>query len=238
MNLFYTELKDEYCEEICVLITVYCMEWGNADIDKVISYARYISTSRLRKVERYRTHGDKVRLILAELLLRYALFKNNKVFREPLYDGYGKPYIKDIYFSISHSEKMVAVAYGQNDVGVDIEIKQTDIEHLDYIFSTSERDYIYNGPDNMKEERFIRMWTLKESYLKMLGIGFLKDPALYSIQIDGQVFRCKAKNSVDDIDLVSIDLENDYFMGICSRDSKVSLEYVTFRELETMYGRL
>lgn len=83
----------------------------------------------------------------------------------------GKPVFKGlpIHFNISHCKGMVACALAPCPVGVDVESGRLVTEALiKKVCATWEKDYI-RGQE--QEERFLRIWTLKESYLKMTGEG-------------------------------------------------------------------
>ncbi len=97
----------------------------------------------------------------------------------------GKPYVKDrtdFYFNISHSGDMVAVAYGNAPVGIDIEhirCRESDLKVAkrcfapeEYTFITNEKfDVDMDGISRSVEERFFMVWTMKEAYLKYKGTG-------------------------------------------------------------------
>lgn len=92
----------------------------------------------------------------------------------------GKPYIlnKDLFFNISYTDSMYAIGLSDNEIGVDIEkirngFKESIIAKR--VFSNGERKYIKEG-DSRK--RFFEIWTMREAYVKYLGVG-----------IDGGFFR-------------------------------------------------
>ena len=83
---------------------------------------------------------------------------------------HGKPYFEEsgIYFNISHTESLQAVAIGTSEVGVDIEkIRPVNLQ-VAKRFSKEEYDYI-KAKDST--ERFFEIWTKKEAYLKYKGTG-------------------------------------------------------------------
>ena len=90
---------------------------------------------------------------------------------------YGKLYLKEnpIYFNISHTKNAYAIAVASQEVGIDIEIKRKYNEMslkkmIDKCIAKEE--VVLNGND------FIKNWTVKESFLKLLGTGIntsLKD---------------------------------------------------------------
>jgi 4'-phosphopantetheinyl transferase len=94
---------------------------------------------------------------------------------------YGKPAISDqngryrVKFNLAHTDGLVTLAITpEQDIGVDVEhtdrsISVSDI--ADRYFSEQERSELSHLPDNRKSERFFELWTLKESYIKALGMG-------------------------------------------------------------------
>lgn len=86
---------------------------------------------------------------------------------------YGKPYFPDfdrIYFNISHSAGMAVCALAGTEIGVDIDhVRKVREGMYSRVLSESERKWIAGQPD--REEAFIRLWTLKESYIKATGEG-------------------------------------------------------------------
>ena len=92
---------------------------------------------------------------------------------------------KDPCFNVSHSQ--IAFLLGFNPVGsigVDIE-KLNGSEDLpaliNYAFSSAEINY-YN--EQQSQERFTEIWTLKEAFLKVVGVGLVDK--LSSITVTGK----------------------------------------------------
>lgn len=86
--------------------------------------------------------------------------------------AHGKPYLEDnpFYFSISHCKGLVIVAVGDFEVGADCEkIRPHDLRVLERVANEDEKQRIMASSDTERE--FFRLWTMKEAYVKMLGIG-------------------------------------------------------------------
>lgn len=98
----------------------------------------------------------------------------------------GKPECNGIYFNLSHSLDMVLCAVSENPVGCDIE-KVTDapMEIARRVFCEKERGYI-DAAQSVEERnhRFFRLWTMKESYMKMTGEGMSLSPERIEIALD------------------------------------------------------
>lgn len=105
---------------------------------------------------------------------------------------YGKPYWAgegDVFFNISNTKGMVACVVSDVEVGIDTEkIKEARISVLRRCCAPEEISYILKeSRDALIQERFFQIWTLKESYIKMIGEGlhFPLKQAVFSIGEEG-----------------------------------------------------
>lgn len=98
----------------------------------------------------------------------------------------GKPFFlnaPDIHFNISHSSSKVAVALSDREVGCDIEeVAEIDLAVAERFFSPAEYEAIMQkeGSD-VRLKEFFRYWTLKESYMKAIGMGMSLPPNSFSL---------------------------------------------------------
>ena len=126
---------------------------------------------RRTRAERCRRMEDGLRCLAAEALLRRALpgADLSRLAREP---G-GKPCLPGVCFNLSHSGPWVALALGQSTLGVDVETPRPGrkVEALTRrYFSLREQAFVL-APETGREDRFLQVWTGKESWLKYLGTG-------------------------------------------------------------------
>jgi phosphopantetheinyl transferase len=139
--------------------------------------------ARIRKILSYRFAGDRKRSYAAGLLLEAALGKEaaSRV-RESVS---GKPFIDGgPHFSISHSGDWAVIAVCDSPVGFDIEAvaPARDVAGIARrAFHPSERCAAALGGLDM----FYRIWTAKESYMKMLGRGITGMPD-FCVRLDGR----------------------------------------------------
>lgn len=140
---------------------------------------------------------------------------NNYNEKDLYYNKYGKPYIKDVFFNISHSFGYMIVATSDSEIGVDIEkVRDVRDELIDFIATKKEREYIYEDIQN-KEKRAFEIYTLKEAYFKMLGTG-LQDFKSVEFIINDCSTICSDKN-------VNASLHYDidgYVFAICEKVSQ------------------
>lgn len=124
--------------------------------------------------QHYRQEIDRKNSIVTYLMLQYALKECFGIiaFRMKLGE-YGKPYLPEhphIHFNISHCKEGCAVAVADKSVGVDIqEIRPFSWSIAKRVCSKSELDLLKKSAD--RERSFTKMWTIKESYIKMIGKG-------------------------------------------------------------------
>lgn len=102
---------------------------------------------------------------------------------------FGKPYYginPNLNFNISHCKDGVAVVLSDREVGVDVEsMRRVSGGAVRKCCSREEALYVFGKKEDDKQdfktllqkeeaERFLRLWTLKESYVKMTGEGLQK----------------------------------------------------------------
>ncbi len=89
------------------------------------------------------------------------------------FNKYGKPYFEgrsDIHFNISHSGGYAAAAVCDHPVGVDVQVVRSVSPRLaEKVCDACERKYIERSAE--PNRAFIRLWALKESYVKAIGMG-------------------------------------------------------------------
>lgn len=199
-----------------------------------------VSLERLKKTARYVHLKDKRLSIGAELLLKYSLNQigiYNPVFN---HDQHGKPFLENhpqVHFNLSHSEDYVACAVSDSPVGVDIEhIHDAELDIARHYFFGSEYHYIQNSAN--KERAFFQFWVLKESYMKMTGLGFRLALDEFSIDIQnsspdkGTGIRVKTSNEITGkLELADKQPEfgvwsvagDEYMLAVCS-ESRIKQE--------------
>lgn len=148
----------------------YC-DVSNLNLD--VAY-NLVSDSRKNKIDVYRFDKDKKLSSGVYILLKYLLDLENIENPTFMTSEYGKGYISnydDIYFNLSHSDKMVACGISDCEIGVDVEFNDSEID-LDIAknyFFNEEYYSIINA--NKPSDEFFSYWVLKESYMKYTGLG-------------------------------------------------------------------
>lgn len=105
--------------------------------------------------------------ILADVLKRDYKIKDCP---EILRDDMGKPYFKEypLYFNVSHSGEYLAIAISEFPVGIDIQEPKNIKDGL-FCKVVQPQEQPLIGEERKKD--FLRLWALKESFVKAEGKG-------------------------------------------------------------------
>ena len=168
---------------------------------------RSVGIERQKKVDAKRFQKDKLLSLGAGMLLKKALTENGIRYERAVFleEPNGKPYIagNPVYFNLSHSGTKVFCAVSPVPVGCDVEqVGHYDDNIVKRFFHEKEVSAIFaSQTEEQKTERFYRIWTLKESFLKATGQGFslpldqfcitLWDPIVIEQEYSGEEFHFK-----------------------------------------------
>ena len=151
---------------------------------------RYLTDERQQRALRFRNASDRHACILGDALLRNVVAEELGCdYRRVCIgnDSCGKPYVVfpsdcGLNISLSHSDGMVVAALDEVPIGIDVEcIRDIDARVLKHVLS--ENEALYVGESN---RRFFEIWTMKEAYLKCIGLGLagckqLKDLSVFAL---------------------------------------------------------
>ena len=158
--------------------------WNDETFNRLTAY---VNKDRQAKIDRCAKKKDKILSLAAGLVLEKALDDVGVSDRAIIVGDNGKPYLAggEVFFNLSHSGDKVMCALSDTEVGCDVQ-KTGEISRkiADRFFSASERAFL-NGITDEKDrtDMFFRLWTLKESYIKMLGTGFKTPMGSFSVSI-------------------------------------------------------
>jgi 4'-phosphopantetheinyl transferase len=138
-------------------------------------------------------------------------------------DENGKPYVSnfiELYFNLSHSHNLLICVISEKQVGIDVEFikKYTVSDKLVAFFSNIEWAYIQSFQN--KAHPFYELWTLKESYLKYLGVGLKKRLKSFEIILTNEGYLVIEKGEIVPIFLQSFEFEYLYRISVCSHFNK------------------
>ena len=235
-------------------LAVFLYRIEQEDILREESHIReLLDDSRKEKVARLKNDSARIQSIAAGMLLKVgtSLFLEGKA-EKYMYGYDDRDYLisheellerlssadqvpcGEIYSNLSHSGEYVALAVGNVPVGIDVEHKSdNDFKVTKRMFTKRDQDYIF-GDMLDAERRFRDIWTIKESFLKCLGIGISVPLSSFDATFDryggeGVILSGKIEVSEDAPDkLQGLDhyrfstsriSGGDYSLTLCYRDS-------------------
>jgi 4'-phosphopantetheinyl transferase len=151
----------------------------------------------LTKADRFRFDEDRATYIAAHWLLRQALTSVGGLSPEEwrfVAEPNGKPRLDcapgpaGLEFNLSHTRAFVACAVGVGSmIGIDVETGSrtpADLDIAERFFSASEVAILRGTPAKLRAETFLRLWTLKEAFIKATGEGLTRALDTFSFSLD------------------------------------------------------
>jgi 4'-phosphopantetheinyl transferase len=148
-----------------------------------LSRPNILSPEEVARLTRYRRERDRQLFALGRSALRTLLSRYVPV--DPaswtfVENAHGRPGIAapagtGLRFNLSHTDGLVALAITRDrDVGIDVE--RVEKERFDpplamACLSPAEIRALFRLPEPMCARRFLELWTLKEAFVKALGVG-------------------------------------------------------------------
>jgi 4'-phosphopantetheinyl transferase len=178
-------------------IRVWWMECGGPAAGLAAHWRTCLDPMELTKAGRFRFDEDRTTYMAAHWLLRQALTSVGG--RSPeawrfVAEPNGKPRLDgalgsdDLAFNLSHTRGFVACAVGFGSmIGIDVEARSRTPSGLDIaerFFSASEVAILRGAPAKLKPETFLRLWTLKEAFIKATGEGLTRALDSFSFSLD------------------------------------------------------
>lgn len=185
-----------------------------------------VTADRRSRYERFRNEADAVRSLFSELVVRRIVLERDGIHNDAIVFGanaYGKPellYPANLHFNVSHSGEWVVCAISDEPVGIDIEeIKPMDMEISRRFFSPIEHEQLVGLPETEQVDRFYELWTLKESFVKAVGMGLSMPLDSFSF-IFGSANDCEvqlqAPAPYDELSGELLEIDAAYKLAVCS----------------------
>lgn len=169
-----------------------------------------------KKVMKYLQANDRKRCLGAGILLARILPLYGEDPEKIICGPEGKPRAENVHFNLSHSGNLVICAVGEEAVGCDIEKIGEEIQGVaKRFFHRNEAEYLQKFQGQERNEMFFRLWTWKESYIKMTGEGMRLPLQDFEILPEGRRYRCAG--------------ETKYFPAISWN--------ITFRNIKYLYAQ-
>ena len=157
-----------------------------------------LSSGEATRLQGFKVRAARDRFLLGRILLRSVL--SNYAAVQPqdwtvAIDRYGRPFVQQalrpglLTFNLSHSADVAVLAVTvEHSVGIDVEkiaprIGMAGIARL--VFCPAEIEHwASHATEAGRADAFFRIWTLKEAFVKALGLGFSFPLQSFAFEID------------------------------------------------------
>ena len=170
---------------------------------------------RCEYILRYRFPDDRKRSLGAWRLMEKTLGQYGFSASNVKVGEKGKLLCEGVYFNLSHSGDFVLCVISDAPVGCDIErVNRGHFSVAERVFTSGERRYLDDAQsDAERNRRFFRLWTMKESYLKMTGEGLGVSPNRLEIDFEDD---CILRDSVPQPCRIQNIAHDDYEISLCT----------------------
>ncbi|HNX28408.1 MAG TPA: 4'-phosphopantetheinyl transferase superfamily protein [Syntrophomonadaceae bacterium] len=196
------------------------------DTSRLDQMSYLLAPEKQLRLEKIKDPVSARQVLSSDLLARAVVcdklgWRNNEI--EFCYNDYGKPSLlhkKDFHFNLSHSGNWVVMAISTYEVGIDIEqIVPLDLSIAEHFFSSYENRYLNSLPPALQLDGFFRIWTLKESYIKMTGQGLSADLTSFSVQLEGKTgYPQLLTDKPNKFYFRNYALHDNYKLAVCARE--------------------
>ena len=138
-----------------------------------------ISEQRREQALKFKFELGQRLCVLAYQLLKQGLREEYGITENPVfeYNEHGKPSIvghPEIHFSLSHCKEAAACVISDHPVGIDVESIREYKEGLAH-YAMNDEEVRRIEASGHPAAAFIRLWTMKEATLKLIGTGISDD---------------------------------------------------------------
>ena len=193
-----------------------------------VTYGRLlmiVDPEKRNRIQRFRHWQDAHRTLLADLLVRHLIYQTLDMVPQEVvfhHNAYHKPSLAgrdDFHFNCAHSGDWIVCAVGDHPIGIDVErIEPIDLLISRRFFSENENHALSNKGDSERLSFFYTLWTLKESYLKMVGKGLHQPLNSFSVSISSNrnIHLLLDDEIIPNIHFRSYPLDPDYSLAVCA----------------------
>ncbi len=175
---------------------------------------------RREKVKRCRNVEKQRQSLGAGLLLQKVLQKHGIATQGISQNSYGKPEVLGLCFNLSHSKDFVICAVSSKDVGCDVEyVRQAPEKVGERYFGEREKAFLKKEQSEY-DEVFFRLWTIKESYMKMTGEGMRLPLSAFEVCFDNGV-RIVRDQNIQPCFVHELDVQG-YHIAVCAKEEEIS----------------
>lgn len=175
------------------------------------------------RAKRYKFEQDAYHFVLGRLLLKQGLehLGMGDQFAHIEYQKKGKPFLKGVFFNISHTENRIVCAIStEGEIGIDVEIMKS-VKLTDFGPWFTENEWMEINNTTTSIHRFYEYWTRKESIVKALGVNI---SYLHRIEVD--ITQDHFLDQDKKWYLKALDFGSDYVGALCSENPIGEVNYI------------
>lgn len=205
----------------------------------------YLPIEKQNKIRKFRKIEDVQKAIISDLLVRTNIIKKLGLKNENILlkkNHFGKPFLKDFdnfHFNVSHSDEWIVCAFNDSSIGIDVEkIKQIDYKIAERFFSKQEYEALLDRESSQRLMFFYDLWTLKESYIKAIGIGLSIPLNSFSfIFSENGHIKVTTENDYGDYYFKQYNIDENYKMSVCSNNNYFP-QNVTIKKVDEIFDEM
>lgn len=193
------------------------------DADLAILW-RTLSLDEQVRADRFHFAHDRTVYVVAHALLRTMLANYLAGPVTFSLNPWGKPAIdrpdNRLRFSLTHTRALAACALTfDDDLGIDAEARDPSTDPLGVAaqaFAPTERAQLGAAPEADRQDVFLRLWTLKEAFVKAVGRGLSIPLADFAFTLQPLSFKCDPGLgvAVEDWSFRSLAIGPDHWMAV------------------------
>lgn len=151
-----------------------------------------------------------------------------------------KPVLADfpnVHFNLSHSAGRVMCCISTCEVGCDVELVKGEKGRLaERFFKPSETEWIQHfATEELRSVAFYRLWTLKECYMKVTGLGLSLSPDAFTLHVDdAEKISLDHNGERPEYTFHEFDLHDEYRYACCVKSccgAQFDMQIVDLREM-------
>ncbi len=195
-----------------------------------------MSEARRNRIDRLRFAGDRRRSLGAGVLLRWALAEAGVDEAIFVYGEHGKPRLageSGVHFNLAHAGDRAMCVISGHRVGCDVERRgRRGAQVAERFFAPEEYRRIMAAPESERDALFTRFWALKESFLKVTGLGLSLPLGSFAIDLDGDRITVRQDVDKNNYRFFELDPADEYQYAVCEQDGSDEPPTVEWVDLE------
>ncbi|MBE7058040.1 MAG: 4'-phosphopantetheinyl transferase superfamily protein [Ruminococcaceae bacterium] len=179
-----------------------------------------IPPEQINRILKYQLPMNRKQCLCARLMEKFIADTYGFSLAEITMGPNGKPYAAYINYNISHSGNIVICAVSDDSVGCDVElVRNVKRDVADKYFT-----------ENEKKLDFFKVWTAKESYLKMTGEGICPDLKNIEVVFEENKSFIKRNGIIEDCFLSEYNIPgySEYIISVCSKSETFNLQEFSY----------